>query len=117
MTQSFRNLVAWQKSKDLVREVYVLTKSFPKDGLYGLTSQIRRAAISIPSNVAEGKGRSADRDFKHFLMQARGSLYELENQLEIAHDLEYVRPAQLQILLRQCNELGRLLNALINSLG
>ena len=116
MTESFRNLVVWQKAKALVRDVYETAKSFPKDEIYGLTAQVRRAAISIPSNIAEGKGRSTDPDFRHFLLQARGSLYELENQLEIAKDLAYISETQLANLVERCNEVGRLLNGLINSL-
>lgn len=116
MTESFRNLVVWQKAKALVRDVYDVTDSFPKKEIYGLTAQVRRAAISVPSNIAEGKGRSTDPDFRHFLLQARGSLYELENQLEIAKDLSYISETQLSGLIEKCNEVGRLLNGLINSL-
>ncbi len=116
MTESFRNLIEWQKPKALVRDVYETAKSFPKDEVYGLTAQVRRAAISIPSNIAEGKGRSTNPDFRHFLLQARGSLYELENQFEIARDLAYISDSQLATLIGKCNEVGRLLNGLINSL-
>ena len=117
MTESFRNLVVWQKAKDLVEAVYEATKSFPREEIYTLTAQIRRAAISIPSNIAEGKGRNTDPDFRRFLLQARGSLYEVENQLEIAKDLGYISETQLAKLIPKCNEVGKLLNGLMNSLG
>lgn len=117
MTESFRNLVVWQKAKALVAEIYKITQLFPREEIYGLTAQLRRAAISIASNIAEGKGRNTDRDFKHFLRQARGSLYELENQLEIASELGYLPMERLKQLVAQCDEVGRLLNGLINKLG
>jgi four helix bundle protein len=116
MTESFRNLVVWQESKAFVKEIYLLTKSFPKEELYCLTSQMRRAAISVPSNIAEGKGRNTDKDFRHFLMQARGSLYEVENQLEIAADLQYLERERLHRLVGECNKLGRQLNALVHTI-
>lgn len=99
-----------------VKEIYLLTKSFPKEEMYCLTSQLRRAAISIPSNIAEGKGRNTDRDFRHFLMQARGSLYEVENQLEIAAALQYMSAVQLAELVGACDKICRLLNSLVNSI-
>lgn len=76
MTESYRNLIAWQKAKGLALDIYRCTRRFPKDEIYGLTSQLRRAAISVPSNIAEGKGRHTRKDFVHFLYQARGSLLE-----------------------------------------
>jgi four helix bundle protein len=89
VTETFRDLIAWQKPRILARNIYMATKGLPKEEQFGLVSQLRRAAVSIASNIAEGKGRGTKRDFCHFLMQARGSLYELETQIELANDLEY----------------------------
>ena len=115
MTETFRNLIAWVKAKALAKNVYVASNDFPKEEAYGLTIQMRRAAVSIPSNIAEGKGRGTKRDFCHFLMQARGSLYELETQIELALDLNYLSRAKASDLLKDCDEVGRILNGLINS--
>jgi four helix bundle protein len=82
--QSFRDLEVWQRSMELIVAVYRLTKGFPRDEIFGLTAQLRRAAISIPSNIAEGQGRLNTREFRHFLSIARGSNSELQTQLEIA---------------------------------
>ena len=86
---NYRNLIAWQKAMELVLEVYKATKTMPKEEIYGLTSQMRRAAVSIPSNIAEGQGRKTPRDFKNFLSIALGSLKELETQILIAQGLNY----------------------------
>ena len=91
MSSSYRDLRVWQQPMDLAMQVYRLTETFPKHELYGLTGQIRRAAISIPSNIAEGKGRRTDRDFSSFLFRARGSLLELETQVLLARRLEYLQ--------------------------
>jgi four helix bundle protein len=98
---------------ELVFGVYDVTRSFPKDELYGLVSQVRRAAVSVPSNIAEGKGRLTDRDRAHFYSQARGSLLELETQILIAQRLEYMFEERAKSLLETAAELGRMLNALI----
>ena len=90
MPESYRDLIAWQRAKSLALDVYLFTRKFPKDEIYGLTSQMRRAAVSVPSNIAEGKGRYSKKEFLQFLYLARGSLLELETQLLIAHDLEYL---------------------------
>jgi len=84
MAQSYKELIAWRKAMDLVVEVYRVTRSFPGDELYGLTSQLRRAAVSVPSNIAEGQARYSRREFCHFLTIARGSLAEIETQVRIA---------------------------------
>lgn len=114
MADHYRNLIAWQKAKTLALNVYRCTRRFPKDEIYGLTSQMRRAAVSVPSNIAEGKGRYSHKDFVHFLYQARGSLLELETQLSIAHDLEYIEQPAFESLESETEELGRILNGLIN---
>jgi four helix bundle protein len=90
MKQSYRDLIVWQKARVLVREVYGVTRVFPRDELYRLTSQLRRAAVSVPSNIAEGEARLSRKEFHHFLTQARGSLAELETQVLIARDLDYI---------------------------
>jgi four helix bundle protein len=87
---NFRNLLIWQKAMTLVTQIYKFTKKFPKDELFGLTSQIRRCSISIPSNIAEGYGRSSDPEMLRFLNIATGSLFELQTQLEIAFNIEYI---------------------------
>jgi four helix bundle protein len=116
MSASYRDLRVWQHAMDLVVEVYKQTRDFPKTEIYGLTSQMRRAAVSIPSNIAEGKGRSTDRDRAQFFCHARGSLLELETQILIAQQLEYLTPPQAEGLLNASAHLGRMLNALIQSL-
>ena len=109
MSGTYRDLVVWQKAMGLVYLVYEVTQSFPKHELYGLVSQMRRAAVSIPSNVAEGKGRSSDRDFSLFLQHSRGSLLELETQILIAEHLGYVDAIQAATLQDLAREVGRLL--------
>ena len=116
MTESYRNLIAWQKAKELALDIYSCTRKFPKDEIYGLTSQMRRAAISVPSNIAEGKGRRSRKDFAHFLYQARGSLLELETQLAIARDLGYLDADTFDKSLSKAEEVGRILNGLVNHL-
>lgn len=113
--RSYRDLKVWQRAKNLAVSVYGLTKIFPKDELYGLTSQIRRAAVSVPSNIAEGQGRST-RDYLRFIDIAYGSLSELETQLEIALDLQYVSEDNLRPLLADTEEIGKMLNGLSQSL-
>jgi len=85
-----RDLVAWQKAMKLVRDLYRVTREFPKEEIYGLTSRLRRAAVSVPSNLAEGHGRFSRKEFRQFIGRARGSLLEVETQLEIARDLGYL---------------------------
>ncbi len=87
---NYRELKIWQEAMDLVVEVYTLTKSFPKDEIYGLSSQMKRAAVSIPSNIAEGAGRNSNKDFARFLAISRGSGFELDTQLEIANRLSMI---------------------------
>jgi four helix bundle protein len=88
--KSFHDLVVWQKAMELVTEIYKASQSFPKEELFGLTSQIRRAAVSIPSNIAEGRGKSSAGEFQQFLSHAKGSLAEVETQLLIAINLGYL---------------------------
>lgn len=116
MGVSFEDLVVWQRAMDLVTEIYRISRSFPKDELYGLTSQLRRAATSVPSNIAEGRGRLSEKEFQHFLGNARGSLMELRTQLQIARNLHYLDDHQARDLLAQADEVGRLLNGLLTTL-
>ena len=116
MSASYRDLRVWRNAMDLVFLVYERTRDFPKAELYGLTSQMRRSAVSIPSNIAEGKGRSTDRDRSLFFCHARGSLLELETQVLIAERLGYLTPSQSEALLSALGLLGQMLNALIQSL-
>lgn len=107
-----RDLVAWQKAMRLVKEVYRVTRHFPKEEIYGLTNQLRRAAVSVPSNLAEGHGRFSRKEFRQFIGHARGSLLEVETQLEIARDLGYLNGANASELLAETGEIGRVLNGL-----
>ena len=117
MGRSYKDLIAWQKSMELVTAVYRETTSFPKNELFGLTSQLRRAAVSIPSNIAEGQGRLSEKEFRHFLGQARGSLMEVETQLQIAENLGYLGKEPKRILTEACAEVGRILNGLLASVS
>jgi len=96
--------------------VYAATKDFPKDEMFGLTSQIRRAAVSVPSNIAEGHGRLTDNGFAVFLGQARGSLFEVETQIEIAITLGYIKATDARKIIAECDEVGKMLNGLLNTL-
>jgi four helix bundle protein len=114
--QSFKELIIWQKSMELVEEVYRIIRLLPPEEKYALADQIKRSAVSIPSNIAEGKGRNSDREFLRFLNIANGSAYELETQLIICQRLGYIKAEQLLIAFQLCNEIGRMLNAIINKL-
>ena len=115
--RTFRDLVVWQKAMALVTEIYRHTKSFPKDETYGLISQIRRSAVSIPSNIAEGFGRHATNDYLRFLRISMGSLFELETQIEISRNLRYLNTDEFGTLDSNCREVERMLSSLIRSLG
>jgi four helix bundle protein len=101
---------------DLVEEIYKITRGFPKDELYGLTSQLRRAAVSVPSNIAEGQGRLTPGAFRQFLGHARGSLLETETRISLALRPQYISPEEMGHLLRLSGEVGRILNGLIGSI-
>ena len=115
--KSHRDLIVWQKAMELVVAVYRACKSYPKDETYGLISQTRRAAVSIPANIAEGQGRRLAKEFKQFLANARGSLLELDTHLELALRLEYMNSAQYSVLRQKLDEVGRLLNGLMRSIN
>ena len=108
--------MAWQKAMDLVTAVYQLNTGFPREEIYGLVSQMRRAAVSVPSNIAEGQGRRGAAEFRHFLRQATGSLMELETQVIIAERLSYVTPQAAAEVLESACEVGKILNGLLHSL-
>ncbi len=112
----YQELIAWQKAIALVTEIYSLTSAFPQAEIYGLTSQLRRATVSVPSNIAEGQGRATKGEFIQFLCHARGSLYEVETQVVISRNLGYLTLEQQESLLAALGELGRILNGLITSL-
>jgi four helix bundle protein len=104
--------MAWQKAMDFVESIYTVTKAFPREELYGLTSQLRRSGVSIPSNIAEGQGRGTDPEFTHRLSIAHGSLREAETQLMIAQRLGYLSKSKLNELLEEAAEVGRLITGL-----
>lgn len=114
--ESYRNLVVWQKSVDLVVEVYRLTEKFPKEEIYELTSQMRRASVSIPSNIAEGSRRGSKKDFKNFILIAYGSGSELETQIEISLRLGFIERSNCKVAVDLLDEVMRMLNTLSHRL-
>jgi four helix bundle protein len=116
MIKSYEDLLVWQKSYALSLEIYKITRKFPKTEIYGLTSQIRRSSVSIPTNIAEGRGRQHIKEFLHFLYIAKGSLEETKVYLRLAKDLEYISSEEFFTLTEKSNEVGRLLSGLIRSL-
>jgi four helix bundle protein len=117
IVQSYRDLIVWKKSMSLVLEVYRSTHAFPKTEIYGLASQLRRAVVSIPSNIAEGQARLSTAEFKQSLGHARGSLMEVETYILLAQELSYLESDQSEGLLGRTAEVGKILNGLLNSLG
>ncbi len=115
--RTYQDLVAWQKGIDLCELVYRVSAAFPSCELYGLTSQIRRAAVSVPSNIAEGAGRMTNGEFVQALGHARGSLLEIETQLTIALRFGYLRASETNVLFEHTAEIGKLTNGLIRSLN
>ena len=114
--RSYQDLIVWQKAMELVTKIYQVSNKFPRDEVFALTSQLRRAAISVPSNIAEGQGRSSRKEFIYFLGNAKGSLSEVETQILIARNLSYVSDEDLNTLLDLSAEVGRILNGLLTSL-
>jgi four helix bundle protein len=114
--KSYRDLVAWQKSIELARKVYIFTKLFPKDELYGLTSQARRASVSVPANIAEGHARHHRKEYVQFLGIAKGSLAELQTYFVLAEKLEFAEPSETEELIRDSEEVEKILAGLTNSL-
>ena len=116
MPASFKDLRVWQDAMKFAVDIYRATAQFPRHELYGLSQQLRRAAVSIPSNIAEGKGHRSDREFAHFLQHARGSLLEVQTQVKIAEELQYWTAKDAEHLIASSDAIGRSLNSLINSL-
>jgi four helix bundle protein len=112
-TRSFRDLQVWQRSMALAHAVFDLTADFPAAQTFGLTSQMQRSAVSVPSNIAEGHGRLTDRSFAQFLSQARGSLYELQTQLELATGMSFASAPDCRRLLADALEIEKMLNSLL----
>ena len=116
MLKNYKELKVWQKAYGLCLEIYRITSAFPKEERYGLTSQIRRAAVSVPSNIAEGYGSKTSREYIQALYVAYGSNCELETQILISGDLGYIRACDLEILQRDIGEVERMLKGLISAL-
>ena len=116
MIKTFRDLLVWQKSMSLVTDVYKASASFPSDERFGLTSQLRRCVVSIPSNIAEGFGRDTTNDYLRFLGIAKGSLYEAQTQIEIGRNLQFIEDSRFHTLLEQAREIERMLTSMIRKL-
>ena len=114
-TSNYRDLIVWQRAMNLVEDIYRCTRTFPREEMFGLSSQMRRCAISVPSNIAEGKGRYSRRELTQFLFHARGSLLELQTQISIAERLCYLEAAVAAQLLDRSAQVGRMLNGLIQT--
>ena len=117
MFENFDKLLVWQKAHLLVLKIYEATSTFPKEEIWGLTSQIRRAAISVPSNIVEGKARGSRKDFSRFLLIARGSLEEVKYQSLLAKELKYMNGEQYEEITGMIDNVGKLLNGLIRKVG
>ncbi len=114
MKHNYKELKTWQQSRILVKEIYLITKNFPKEELFGLTNQMRRAAVSIPSNIAEGFGRGTNPQIRQFLNIAQGSLFELETQVLLSFDLEYLTTEQLADLSEKITNISKMIDGLAN---
>ena len=116
MIQSYRDLIVWQKSMKLVKVVYDLLKKMPKEEMFALSDQMRRAAISIPSNIAEGYGRNTPVEYLRFLRIARGSIYELETQIDICVMMGYFTKEEAVSAVQCSREVGKMLNAMLSKI-
>ncbi len=112
----FRKILVWQKSISLVTKIYKATSTFPKEEMFGLTSQIRRSSVSVPSNIAEGSGRESSKDFLRFLYISLGSIFEMQTQLEIAKNIIYINEEEFNLLYEDSREIERMLASLIRKL-
>ena len=115
--ENFDKLLVWQRAHSLVLKIYEVTNSFPKEEIWGLTSQIRRSAVSVPSNIVEGKARGSRKDFKRFLLIARGSLEEVKYQSLLAKELKYMNDEQYEEVAAMIDNVGRLLGGMIRKVG
>ncbi len=113
VVQSYKDLDVWQKAVELVLSIYAATKEFPREELYGLTSQIRRAAVSVPSNIAEGRAKRSTKDFMRFLNIAYGSIAEVETQIIISHKLGYIEEEKAKFLSEEAARVGRMINGML----
>jgi four helix bundle protein len=113
---NYTELIVWQKAMELVEDIYLVTKKFPKEEMYSLTNQIRRAAVSIPSNIAEGQQRNSTAQFKYFLSVAQGSRAEVETQIRISRRLRYIEDNEMNKILGLCGEIGKMLFGLEKAL-
>ncbi len=116
MRRYFKKILAWEKADDLVMKIYLLTKKFPKDELYGLTSQLRRAAVSVPANIAEGSGRKTEKDYLNYLYIAKSSLVEVEYYLHLGKRLRYFDENSFLEIMEIQSESARILHGLIKSI-
>jgi four helix bundle protein len=114
--KTYRELIVWNKAIELVLHVYEITKSFPREELYALADQLKRSSVSIPSNIAEGFGRHSDNDFILFLNISRGSLFELQTQLEISFRLNFIKSADYEISMQLAMEIDKMQNSLISKI-
>jgi four helix bundle protein len=115
--KTYREIKVWQKAMLFITEIYKNTRQFPNEEIYGLTSQIRRSAVSIPSNIAEGFGRRSSNDFRRFLQISMGSLFEIHTQLEISKNLKYIDGENFDRLYQDSREIERMLSAFIDSIN
>ena len=115
--KSYKDLLIWQKGMDIVKDIYLLCESFPTNEVFGLQSQLKRSAISIPSNIAEGYGRQLRKSYLHFLRISRGSLFELETQIILAKDLNFISEESYNKIIKQITEESKMLNSYIKSLS
>lgn len=117
MGSTFKDLKVWQRSRFLAVKIYTITKNFPKEEVYGMTNQLRRAAVSNPSNIAEGHRRGSNKEFIQFLKVARGSLAEVETQVIVSGDINYIDTKIVEEITKEIEEIGKMINGLINSLS
>ncbi len=113
---NFKELIIWQKARTLVKDVYVAVKSFPDDEKFGIISQVKRASVSIPANIAEGAGRNSDKDFGRFLDIANGSSYELETLIIFSFDLEYLNKSEFDIIIDKIKEVQKMIYSFRNKI-
>ena len=113
---NFKKLIVWQKAREFVKDMYLITKNFPKEELFGLTAQIRRATVSIALNIAEGSGRGTNADFARFLDIAFGSAFEVEAQIILSFDLEFITDEEYNVLNLKIQEIQKMINKLADSL-